>query len=124
MARPADPNARSALIAAARKEFVHAGIRGARIEDITQSCGLSKGAFYLHFESKEALFAELVAAFRERTDALLLRRKESMAAFFMEQGPLTARDVQKRTSRYERLLTLETALDRETLSTRWGYRDV
>src|SRR5437660_856533 len=56
MARPADPNAKEALMAAARAEFARRGLRGARIEDITAACGLSKGAFYLHFESKEALF--------------------------------------------------------------------
>ncbi len=60
MARPRDPLARSALIAAARREFVRAGLQKARIEDITHASGLSKGAFYLHFESKEALFRGLV----------------------------------------------------------------
>ena len=34
MARPADPHARSALIAAARTQFVRSGIKGARIEDL------------------------------------------------------------------------------------------
>lgn len=60
MARHADPNARSSLIAAARREFVKSGLMRARVEDITAACGLSKGAFYLHFESKEALFRSLV----------------------------------------------------------------
>ena len=60
MARPADPHARASLISAARREFVRHGIVGAHIEDITQACKLSKGAFYLHFESKEALFKVLV----------------------------------------------------------------
>src|SRR5712692_9542285 len=63
MARHADPNAKDALIAAARREFARRGLRGARIEDITAACGLSKGAFYLHFPSKEALFGELVETF-------------------------------------------------------------
>jgi AcrR family transcriptional regulator len=124
MARPADPNARSALIAAARHQFVKHGIRGARIEDITAACGLSKGAFYLHFESKELLFKELVSEFRAHNDALLTRRKESMAAFFMEHGPLNGRDVQKKTPRYEKFLELGAGLDRDTLSMLWDYRDV
>src|SRR3954465_10315856 len=113
MSRPADPNAKDSLIAAARREFARRGLKGARIEDITARCGLSKGAFYLHFASKEALFKELVSRFQQRTDALLVRRKEEMAAFFVEHGPLNARDVQKKTPRYERLLEVETALDRE-----------
>ena len=60
MPRLADPNAKDSLVAAARAEFARKGLRGARVEDITSACGLSKGAFYLHFESKEALFGELV----------------------------------------------------------------
>ena len=62
MARPADPHAREALLAAARAEFVRRGIRGARIEDITAACSLSKGAFYLHFESKEQAFTEILSS--------------------------------------------------------------
>src|SRR5689334_11738619 len=63
MPRPADPNAREALVACARAEFARKGLVGARIEDITAACGLSKGSFYLHFSSKEALFGELVERF-------------------------------------------------------------
>ena len=124
MARPADPHARRSLVNAARRAFVASGIVGARIEDITAACGLSKGAFYLHFKSKESLFGELVTEFRAAMDALLERRKEGMAAFFISHGPLSARDVHGRTERYEKLLTLETALDREVLGLLWQYRDV
>jgi len=70
MSRPADPTARSALVAAARAEFVRKGLRGARIEDITSAYGLSKGAFYLHFDSKEALFEELVRSLADDMEGL------------------------------------------------------
>jgi AcrR family transcriptional regulator len=120
MARPADPHARRSLINAARKEFARSGIVGARIEDITAACGLSKGSFYLHFKSKEALFGELVAEFSSASFALVQRRKSEMAAF----GALTARDIHSRTARYERLVSLETRLDREMLGLLWQYRDV
>ena len=92
MARPADPHAREALVAAARAEFVKKGLRGARIEDITAACGLSKGAFYLHFPSKEALFGEVVARVQggagrdcasgasRRMAALLRRARRRLAA--------------------------------------------
>src|SRR5258706_12730657 len=115
MARPADPNAKEALVAAARAEFARRGLVSARIEDITAACGLSKGAFYLHFKSKEALFGELVARFQAGMDSLLERRKEAMAGFFIEHGPLSARDIHARTPRYEKLVELETRLDREVL---------
>jgi AcrR family transcriptional regulator len=124
MARPADPTARKSLVSAARVQFVKHGIRGARIEDITAACGLSKGSFYLHFDSKEELFGELVAAFQAKSDALLEARKAQMAAFFAEHGPLSAKDMHERTARYERLVQLETELDRQTLALLWENRDV
>src|SRR5947209_4911297 len=46
MPRPADPNAKEALVTAARAEFARRGLRGARIEDITAACGLSKGTAF------------------------------------------------------------------------------
>jgi AcrR family transcriptional regulator len=123
MARPADPHARAALVEAARKVFVARGIRGARIEDITAACGLSKGAFYLHFPSKEALFGELVGEFRERIDEVLLERKQQLTRFF-SQGSLSARDVRTKSARYEQMVSLEAKADREVLGLLWDFRDV
>ncbi|HEX2732452.1 MAG TPA: TetR/AcrR family transcriptional regulator [Polyangiaceae bacterium] len=60
MARPSDPNARQRLLDAARHEFVSRGLDRTRVEDIARRAELSKGAFYLHFESKEQIFDELV----------------------------------------------------------------
>src|SRR4051794_27973484 len=54
VSRVADPKSKSALIRAAEEVFADRGIAGAKVEDIARSAGLSKGAFYLHFESKEA----------------------------------------------------------------------
>lgn len=124
MARPADPNARASLIAAARAEFVRKGLRGARIEDITAACGLSKGAFYLHFESKEALFRELVDAFMSGTDSAVSERMGRMQRFFNEHGRPEARDVTARGERYQRLVELETEMDRVMLEIMWSNRDV
>ncbi|MFL5309915.1 MAG: helix-turn-helix domain-containing protein, partial [Myxococcales bacterium] len=101
MARPADPNAKEGLVASARAEFARRGLRGARIEDITAACGLSKGAFYLHFESKEALFGELVRAFIEAIAGLQEKRERAMQQFIEKHGDLTVRDVELRTARYQ-----------------------
>jgi AcrR family transcriptional regulator len=60
MARPADPRARSALLKSARAVFSRHGFEEAGVEAITRGAGLSKGAFYLHFRSKEDCFLELV----------------------------------------------------------------
>jgi AcrR family transcriptional regulator len=124
MPRHADPNAKDALVAAARREFATRGLRGARIEDITGACGLSKGAFYLHYPSKEALFGELVDGFLAIMSDSSEKRHEDMASFFVEYGPITRRDVEERTDRYRKLLELETREDLRVLEHMWSYRDV
>jgi AcrR family transcriptional regulator len=124
MPRHADPNAKEALLAAARAEFARRGLRGGRIEDITAACDLSKGAFYLHFESKEALFGELVQAFQARMAACATDRAESFRRFAEEHGPVGPRDVQERTPRYRELVALDVRLDEAALEAMWEYRDV
>lgn len=62
MARSADPKALSRLLEAAQGVFVQKGLDRAKVEDITKRAGLSKGAFYLHFKTKEAAFMQLVSA--------------------------------------------------------------
>jgi AcrR family transcriptional regulator len=124
MPRHADPNAKDALIAAARGEFARRGLRGARIEDITAACGLSKGAFYLHYPSKEALFGELVdgftAAMRQETDS----RRRALEGFLDRHGPISRKDQALRTPRYRELLELEASHDLQVLERLWAYRDV
>jgi AcrR family transcriptional regulator len=124
MPRHADPNAKDALTAAARREFARGGLRGARIEDITAACGLSKGAFYLHYPSKEALFGELVEAFLGELARSAERRRADMTSFLQEHGPITRRDVEQRSERYGKLLELETAEDLRVLEHMWSFRDV
>ncbi len=123
MSRPADPKAHSALLTAARAEFVKKGLRGARIEDITGACGLSKGAFYLHFASKEALFDEVVQALASAMRALHSARTVGLEEAGAERGRLTARDVELRTARYRRYLALETEFDQQALQMMWEHRD-
>ena len=53
-ARPAE------LIAAALDVFVDKGYAAARLEEVAERAGVSKGTLYLYFESKEALFKAVV----------------------------------------------------------------
>jgi AcrR family transcriptional regulator len=124
MPRHADPNAKDALVAAARAEFAKRGLRGARIEDITAACGLSKGAFYLHFKSKEALFGNLVDAFTVQMGTCAGQRDSEMASFLAEEGAVTRRDFAELTPRYRRFLEMETSGDLRILELIWDYRDV
>src|SRR5690349_8032137 len=61
MPRPSDPHARARLLDAARGVFSERGLDRSKVEDITSRAQLSKGAFYLHFESKEEAFRELLS---------------------------------------------------------------
>ena len=61
MARPSDPHAKSRLLEAAERVFAEKGLDRAKVEDITTQAGLSKGAFYLHFDSKGDAFKELLS---------------------------------------------------------------
>ena len=60
MARPADPNTKIDLLRAAEAVFAERGLDHAKVEEITERAGHSKGSFYLHFESKEDAFRQIV----------------------------------------------------------------
>lgn len=66
MSRVADPKAKISLLRAAEAVFAEKGLVGAKVEEITKRAGLSKGAFYLHFESKEAALKHVVESFLAR----------------------------------------------------------
>jgi AcrR family transcriptional regulator len=51
---------RRRLLLAARKVFARDGFEAARLEDIAQEAGHTRGAFYAHFSSKEDLFFALL----------------------------------------------------------------
>jgi AcrR family transcriptional regulator len=50
----------SQILDAALEVFESRGLAGARLEEIAEEAGISKGTIYLYFESKEALFRALV----------------------------------------------------------------
>lgn len=120
MARPRDPHARSALITAARAEFVKAGLQKARIEDITHACGLSKGAFYLHFESKEALFREVVSQLELHFEALRTSREQAYRALISRGMPARRHAA----AFIAQLRDIDAQEDRRLLELLWDWRDV
>jgi AcrR family transcriptional regulator len=71
------------LLDAAETLFASRGFGPTRIADICEAAGVAKGLFYWYFETKDALFAELVRAVRQR-----LRRAQA-AAMDEEADPLT-----------------------------------
>jgi len=53
---------RDAILAAALDEFFERGFTAAKMEDIARRADLSKGAVYLYFPSKDAVFEALIEA--------------------------------------------------------------
>lgn len=51
---------RERLLDAAKEVFTREGYAGASVDVIAESAGFSKGAFYSNFESKEAIFLDLL----------------------------------------------------------------
>jgi len=71
-ARPAD------ILSAALDAFVENGFTAARLEDIAERAGVSKGTLYLYFESKEALFKAVI---RETIVPVVERAEQRVEAF-------------------------------------------
>lgn len=71
MARPADLTAKVDLLRAAEQVFVEHGLEHARVEQITARAGRSKGSFYLHFDSKEEAFRQIVESMVARLACFL-----------------------------------------------------
>ena len=94
MSRPADPTAKISLLRAAEAVFAESGLPAAKVEDITRRAGLSKGAFYLHFDSKEEAFKHVVESFLAHCSAMyqpprayaeLPSEADAMLAFWLER---------------------------------------
>jgi TetR/AcrR family transcriptional repressor of nem operon len=62
----AKSNTRDLIFEAALKLFPEKGFNACGVQDITSEAGVPKGSFYNHFESKEALGAEIVQFYGER----------------------------------------------------------
>jgi AcrR family transcriptional regulator len=83
---------RTRLLEAALKRFANLGYNAASVDDICADAGVSKGAFYHHFPSKQAVFlalfddwlgtvnAGLEAARQETVPETLLRMTEVLPA--------------------------------------------
>ncbi|MEM9617669.1 MAG: TetR/AcrR family transcriptional regulator [Pseudomonadota bacterium] len=81
---------RKALLTAALDEFYERGFTAARIDDIASRARLSKGSVYLYFDSKDALFTELVKEYAlpnvERLEAMAGQAGSAAGAIKMLMG--------------------------------------
>jgi AcrR family transcriptional regulator len=63
------------LLHAAEQVMAHKGVHGTKVADIAEAADVGVGTFYLHFETKEALFDSLVADTVERLKAAIDRAR-------------------------------------------------
>lgn len=61
--------ARDRIVSAAAKRIREAGVAGLKVADIMADAGLTHGAFYAHFENKDALVTEAFRAALDHRDA-------------------------------------------------------
>ena len=118
MARPPRPGTHQALLDAARDEFARHGLERARVEDVSRRAGVSKGAFYLHFRSKEEAFEQIVQRFIGALEEQARRRHEAEERFAAEHTG------EHGAARYQARLDLEVAQDAEMLEVLWRNRTV
>jgi AcrR family transcriptional regulator len=78
---------RARILDAAAKIFRERGYTGARLTDIAAEAGMQAGSLYYHFESREAMVAELVRLAWERTTGFVHQAVEAL--------PPTASDVDR-----------------------------
>lgn len=71
MARTDGAERRAQFIGAAQQLFYTKGYESTSVNDIINAIGVSKGAFYHHFDSKESMLVAVVASLVEQTTAIM-----------------------------------------------------
>ncbi|MCA1012673.1 TetR/AcrR family transcriptional regulator [Halobacillus halophilus] len=78
------------------KLFAKKGFSSTSVQEIANECGISKGAFYLHFKSKDALLLEIFNYYfqniQKKTDAIQSLDLEPRAKF-MKQMTVTFQEI-------------------------------
>lgn len=81
-----NPDTRSRILAAASQVFAEQGLERASLDAVAAAAGLTKGAVYWHFSSKQDLFAALLA---EQVHRQLAHAGEQAAALAAATDPET-----------------------------------
>lgn len=89
---------REHIVDAAMRQFAKQGFGGTSVDAICGEAGISKGAFYTHFESKDAVMLELLARRGAVYDAIGASTLPELEAMFFD---LMLRDLSDVDSRLE-----------------------
>jgi len=79
-------NRKASIMKAARKLFLEKGFKAVTVESIAHKAELSKGAIYLHYDSKEEIYAQIVLSdlgkFHDRFSGLVEKSADASLALF------------------------------------------
>lgn len=109
---------------AARAAFAEVGVDAARIEDVSRAAGFSKGAFYLHFSSKEEVLTELVGDFFAAVQRVSDAQRGVVDRLRVDLGAPDAQDWRCATPRLLAWQAAEQAHIVALLDVLWQHRDV
>lgn len=71
---------RTRIVEAAERAFAQQGFDASSVASICRSAGVTKGAFYHHFTSKQDLFLELLRRWLKRLDDQMTKLREDTAS--------------------------------------------
>jgi len=95
------------ILDAAEKAIARQGYDATSVEDICQAAGVTKGGFYYHFSSKQALFLELLERWLARLDVQLAAvgvGAETIPQRLLRMGALGGQEFQQRRGQLQILL--------------------
>jgi AcrR family transcriptional regulator len=103
---------REAIRNAAQRLFVRKGVEGARMEEIAAEAGLSAGAIYRYYPSKEALLQAVLAQHIEHNQELFHDRSalDSPLALLLAKGRMVWEQHRTEEGRQQCIVGLESAL--------------
>lgn len=118
MGRPPRPDLHATLLEAARVEFARRGLERARVEDVARRAGVSKGAFYLHFDSKEDALDELLQRFFGAMEDQARGRQCAEERFQRDHASFRGAEL------YARQLDFDCEVDQALLEMLWRNREI
>lgn len=123
MARPPNPEASARLLSAAQHVFATTGYDAARIQDIAAEAGFSKAAFYLYYDSKEAIFDRLCTELFVAFTTVNNDRHAAFQALVEQLGPCGAEDWKTGSVRLAAFAELDHAYNLCALQVMWDHRE-